>query len=102
MVRPYVEPWAEPSWWMYTVMLAPELAGRRDAVMAAMDAAGVETRPVFFPMHVLPPYAQDAAPFPHATDCAARGINLPTHEKLTREDVARVVRSLREAIDAAS
>ena len=98
VVRPHVEPWAEPSWWMYTVMLAPALtaarAGARDAVMAAMDAAGVETRPVFHPMHALPPYARDGAPFPHATDCAGRGINLPTHEKLTREDVGRVCAAL--------
>ena len=61
VVRPYVEPWADPSWWMYTVMLAPGLAARRDAVMAAMDRTGVETRPVFYPMHVLPPYARNAA-----------------------------------------
>ncbi len=100
VVRPHVEPWADPSWWMYTVMLAPALARRRDAVMAAMDAAGVETRPVFHPMHVLPPYAQDAGLFPHAADCAARGINLPTHEKLTRDDVAQVCTTLRDALDA--
>ncbi len=99
MVLPHVEAWAEPSWWMYTVMLAPGLGDRRDAVMAAMDAAGVETRPVFHPMHALPPYARDAAPFPHATDCAARGMNLPTHEKLTRADVDRVVQALTAAID---
>ena len=99
VVRPHVEPWAEPSWWMYTVMLAPGLGDRRDAVMAAMDRAGVETRPVFYPMHVLPPYAREAAPYPHATDCAARGINLPTHERLTREDVARVVQALQAALD---
>ena len=99
VVRPHVEPWSDPSWWMYTVMLAPGAGGDRDAVMASMDAAGVETRPVFYPMHVLPPYARDGAPYPHAADCAARGINLPTHEKLTRADVSRVCATLSEALD---
>ncbi len=100
IVRPHVEPWAEHSYWMYTVMLAPGLGDARDAVMAAMDADGVETRPVFYPMHVLPPYLRDAAPFFHAADCGRRGINLPTHEKLTRADVARVAATLRRALDA--
>ena len=99
VVRPLVETWADPSWWMYTVMLAPGLGGARDAVMASMDAAGVETRPVFYPMHVMPPYERDGGPYPHATDCAARGVNLPTHEKLTRADVTRVAASLGAALD---
>ena len=100
VVRPWVADWAEPSWWMYTVMLSPGASpGARDAVMASMDAAGVETRPVFYPMHAMPPYERGGAAYPHATDCAARGVNLPTHEKLTRADVARVCATLSEALD---
>ena len=99
VVRPATAPWAEHSFWMYTLLLAPGLGSVRDGVMARMEAAGVETRPVFYPMHVLPPYAQDPSPFPQASDCGARGINLPTHERLSRGDVRRVADSLSRALD---
>jgi perosamine synthetase len=66
--------------------------------MARLDAANIETRPVFYPMHVLPPYRQDSARFPNATSCAARGINLPTHALLSEDDVDRVCQELAVAL----
>lgn len=98
IIRPHVEPWAEHSYWMYSIMLDPAVTVSRDEVMARMNGAGIETRPVFHPMHVLPPYAQSAAPFPNAASCAARGISLPTHEMLSRDDVTRVCAALADAI----
>lgn len=95
VVQPVQEEWAHHAYWIYNVLLAPgATAGQRDAVMAAMDADGIETRPVFYPMHVMPVYTADSALFPVATDLAQRGINLPTHGLLTEEDVARVCERL--------
>jgi perosamine synthetase len=62
-----------------------------------MDKAGVETRPVFYPMHVMPPYLE-ATSYPVADLWAQRGINLPTHQDLTREDIARVASALTQAL----
>ena len=45
--------------WMQTVMLRYGGEAERDAVMRELDAAGIETRPVFYPMHLLPPYRED-------------------------------------------
>lgn len=97
LVLPEEAPWAKQVFWMYNVFLAQGGERERDAVMAALDKLDIETRPVFYPMHVLPPYLEDAA-YPVADLWAARGINLPTHQSMTREDVQRVASALRGAL----
>ncbi|WP_242900152.1 DegT/DnrJ/EryC1/StrS family aminotransferase [Stenotrophomonas maltophilia] len=100
--RPAVAEYAHHVYWMYTVLLTGLSEQQRDEVMRLMDADGIETRPVFYPMHVLPPYLEDGAAYPVANDQAARGINLPTHAGLTVEDVERVVEALVSAIGRVS
>ena len=82
---------------MYNIFLRDGDAMRRDAVMRKLDEVGIETRPVFYPMHVLPPYQEDTA-YPVADLWAQRGINLPTHQALTKADVERVAESLKQAL----
>lgn len=95
LILPTTEPWAEHVFWMYTVQLGEGVTKPRDQVMAEMDALGVETRPLFYPMHVLPPYQHlKVGEYPGADLCAARGINLPTHGLLTEADIARVTDAL--------
>lgn len=96
---PHTESWAEHVYWMYTIQLVDPSRAHRDAVMAAMDAEGVETRPVFHPLHTLPPYAPIAdGDYPNAVSCAARGINLPTHGRLSEADLDRVAAALARAL----
>ena len=85
--------------WMFTVVLRDSDAARRDEIRAVLAADGIETRPGFTPVHRLPMHA-DARPFPVADwvgDCA---ISLPTHSRLTDEDVdfvsARLIDALSE------
>jgi len=74
----------------------------RDEFMARLDADGIETRPVFYPMHVLPPYLDPAARFPVADRLAAQGVNLPTHGMLTEDDVDYIVSRIRASLQQAS
>jgi len=100
LFRPSVEPWAEHVFWMYTIILSDNVRPSRDDVMKAMDVAGIETRPVFYPMHVMPPYFDSSSEkFPNANFCSARGINLPTHGLLTEPDLDRIVCSLKSALE---
>jgi perosamine synthetase len=96
LMLPQEADWARSVCWMYTVYLREGGQERRDSVMAALDAAGIETRPVFYPMHTLPPYLESRS-YPVADLWAARGLNLPTHQELSREDVKRVATGLRKA-----
>lgn len=93
LVLPTCEPWARQVFWMYTVFLRDGGEKERDAVMRQLDAQGIETRPVFYPMHVLPPYLQDST-FPTADLWAQRGINLPTYQGLAEAQVERIAKAL--------
>lgn len=87
---PYAAPWAEHSYWMFTLLLRPELGVSRDVWMADLAKSGIETRPVFYPAHWMPAYQSFGGSFPVADHCSALGVNLPTHGKLSQEDVAYV------------
>ena len=86
--------WARPANWMFTVLLHEKF--ERDAVAKEMHKAGIETRPVFPPMHLLPPYAHLApeGSLPIGEDLSRRGLNLPTGAHLSRPDVERVCDTL--------
>lgn len=88
--------WAKHVYWMFTIMLDETLQVDRDAVMLRLKDLGIETRPVFYPMHVMPPYchASSTAHFPVAERLAARGFNVPTWAGLTRDDVDYVCEGL--------
>jgi perosamine synthetase len=95
ILLPTTEAWADHVYWMYTIILRESLMIDRDHVMRDLDKAGIETRPVFWPMHVLPPYRDmTGEPFPRAEFCSSRGISLPTHGQLTENDMDRVADAL--------
>lgn len=95
--------WAEPAYWMVSVMLTDEDVDR-DRVIATLWQQGIETRPVFYPLHTLPPYAPYREPGPEslavAERIAGRGISLPTWAGLAREDVRFVCDELLKALEA--
>jgi perosamine synthetase len=97
LVLPLEQPWARQVYWMYTVFLRDGGEERRDGVMSQLEEMGIETRPVFYPMHCLPPYRESAA-YPVADRWAQCGINLPTHQGMTRADVQRVADGLRDLL----
>lgn len=97
LVLPRQHDWAKQVYWMYNIFLRDGDEHRRDAVMRQLDEAGIETRPVFYPMHILPPYKEDTT-YPVADEWAQRGINLPTHQDLTQVDVRRIAKSLLAAL----
>ncbi len=89
--------WAKHSYWMYVITLKDSVRKSRDEVMAALDRENIETRPVFYPMHDMPPYKEDRA-YPVADRLSARGINLPTHGRMTERDIDRIVAALARAV----
>ncbi len=95
---PHAAEWADHSYWMYTILRRPDVQVDRDEWMAELAQAGIETRPVFYPIHWMPPYRRFTGHFPVADDCSARGINLPTHGKLTESEVDYVCEQVVSAV----
>jgi perosamine synthetase len=94
---PCEEEWARHAFWMYTVRVRPEVCIGRDELMEALYRDGIETRPVFYPMHLMPVYEEPGACYPVAEDLARRGFSLPTHGLLTEEDVVYIAESIARA-----
>jgi perosamine synthetase len=88
--------WARSAHWMVCGTVNRPDVGR-DGVMAALGDRGIETRPLFPPLHTQPIYA-DGSTFAVAEDLAARGVSLPTFATLTRADVDRVANELRAVL----
>lgn len=79
------------TYWMYSI-LVPE--GVRDIIMQKLAQVGIETRPVFYPIHTMPMYAARYARYKVAEEISRRGINLPSWPDLTTEQVTYIVHSL--------
>jgi perosamine synthetase len=96
--------WARHAYWMFTVVLGHGSPVGRDALMARLAERGVETRPVFYPVHLLPPYREAARgeEFLVAESLARRGLSLPTWAGLSFDDLGYVCESLRECLDEAA
>jgi perosamine synthetase len=85
--------WAENVYWMYTVLIEDEFGLDRDAMMVRLKEQGIETRPMFYPIHTLPMYNRGQR-FSVAEELGRKGINLPSGAALTSEQVNRVCDAL--------
>lgn len=92
------EPGARSVCWLFSLVLDGAAADLRDRVMARMREQGVDSRPFFYPCHILPPYAGSPADCPNAEWLGARGLSLPTWVGMTREQVSRVCQTLLGAL----
>ena len=94
---PNEAPDVKHAFWMFNIFLRHGGEKERDAIMAELAAAGIETRPVFYPLHWMPPYRETTL-FPVADLWAGRGINLPTYSALSDDDLTYICRTLGKAL----
>lgn len=81
------------SYWMVSI-LVPQVE-YRDRVREHLANAGIETRPVFYPVHTMPMYSQRYQLHRVAEDIGWRGINLPSYPDLTDDQVKYICQTLR-------
>ena len=92
-------PWAFSNFWMYSVLVEEHRYGlNRRTLMHHLEAARIQTRPLWQPLHLSP--AHRGAP---ATDCAVaerlhrQALSLPCSVGLQRSDQERVIDAVRSA-----
>ncbi len=73
------------TYWMCSILV--DKAENRDLLRDKLKEAGIETRPLFYPVHMMPMYAEKFRLHPIAEDISLRGINLPSYPQLTKEQV---------------
>jgi perosamine synthetase len=94
-------PWARNVYWMYTILVDEEFLGiTRDDLMKKLETYGVDTRSTFLPIHLQPPYKGIYAneKYPIAELLGKRGINLPSGNLITKEDIEYVVSAIKDVI----
>lgn len=78
--------WASNVYWMYSVIVGDEFGLSRDVLREKLRAAGIDTRPFFYPVHALPMYNTGQS-LPVAEALGARGLNLPSGATLTTKQI---------------
>jgi len=84
--------WAKNVYWMYSILVNDEFGLSRNNLMKKLMLDGIETRTFFYPIHVQPIYYHIAIgkKFPVADNLSQKGINLPSGNTLTSEEIQYV------------
>ncbi len=96
---PVEKKWARNVYWMYSIVLEDTFGISRDTLMAKLAQHGIETRPMFIPMHRQPAFLDQglfkSECYPIADDLSQKGVNLPSGSGLGPE-VDIVCRAIQE------
>jgi perosamine synthetase len=98
LTLPTEAPGVSNIFWLYSILLNdPPL---RDPFMAELAKQGIETRPLFYPVHVFPMYrhCRTDGGCAVAADLSSRGLNLPTSSYLAEMDIDVITAEVRRAL----
>lgn len=92
--------WATIAPWFYSITIDSKKYGMsRDNLMNLLEKKGVETRPFFIPIHSLPPYKKEYKSvdkdLPVTNKLSKIGMNLPTHNNLTANDIEYICKLIK-------
>ncbi|MAL59290.1 MAG: perosamine synthetase [Flavobacteriaceae bacterium] len=81
------------SYWMFTILLPKDF--NREKFKAFLLKKGIETRPMFYPVHTMPIYSKKFETHSVSEQLARRGINLPSYPDLNEVDIDYIVETLK-------
>lgn len=90
-------------YWLFSFILNPDHSTLgRDDLMKHLQANGIETRPLFFPLHTMPPYRSYSGnqDFPNTQWISANGISLPSALTLKENEIKYVCNQLRSIVSS--
>jgi perosamine synthetase len=82
------------SFWMVSILFKD--SGEREKVREHLKLNGIETRPTFHPVHLMPMYFKKGLALPVAEELGNRGINLPSYPDLNETDVDFICNKIKE------
>ncbi|MEW6095640.1 MAG: DegT/DnrJ/EryC1/StrS aminotransferase family protein [bacterium] len=89
---------SESVCWMYSVLIDEKSCKiSRDELICKLKEVKIDTRPFFYPIHIMPPYKSNEK-FPVAESISKQGISLPSSVNLTPKDIERIVMSIKKCI----
>lgn len=91
-------PGMKHSYWMCTILLND--AGVKQGLRDYLKAAGIETRPTFYPAHTMPHCKTDDV-LPVAATISAKGMNLPSFPALQKPQVDFICGQIKHFVQTA-
>ncbi|MBI3506514.1 MAG: DegT/DnrJ/EryC1/StrS family aminotransferase [Proteobacteria bacterium] len=100
---PHILPGFANSYWVFSLIADCAALGiTRDQLMARLAAAGVDSRPLFYCMHEMPPYKGFAGnrEFPVANRLSQNGLSLPSSTSITPAELEYVAATVERVVAA--
>lgn len=94
---PPKEKWAKNTYWMYSILINSDSPVSRDLLIAKLKEKGVETRPFFIPVHLMPPYATKIS-YPVAEKLSKQGLNIPSYAMLNDKDIKNITEEINKIL----
>ena len=93
-------PQTDATYWLYTVLLEKGTTiATRQGIIRQLRAAGIEARPLWHPLHGLPPYQKcQRVAIEHSPKLYARAVSLPSSVGLDEETIAHCIAIVRRII----
>lgn len=95
-----VEPPMESVFWLYSVLFKDNF--QRKKIMNEFERSGIESRPFFYPAHIMPPYRDltfNLYDLNVSMDISQRGLNLPSYPSLSEENVLFISNIINSALN---
>lgn len=89
--------------WMFTLRLKGFTTEQRDRVMLMLKESGIDSRPVFYPISMMPFYNEPQfrkQPTPNTHLISSEGISLPTFVGLTNNDILYIISELKKCVES--
>ncbi len=83
------------TYWMCSILVKE--SKYRDVLRKILAEKGIETRPLFYPIHTMPMYLENKH-YKVAENLASRGMNIPSYPDLTDEMVQQVIQAIKEGV----
>ncbi|WP_425639535.1 aminotransferase class I/II-fold pyridoxal phosphate-dependent enzyme [Algoriphagus yeomjeoni] len=89
------------SYWLYTFLIRDNAPFDRDEFMDYMTNKSIETRPIFYPLHEMPPYQAygDSKELMVSESISRRGVSLPSSVNLMEGELEYICRTISEFLD---
>ena len=100
LTLPIEKPWAKNVYWVYGIVVNEDFRLTRSELMRELAQRYIESRPFFVPMHKQRVFKSMGLfrneKYPVSEYLGSHGMYLPSGSTLTREDIHRIGKSIRE------
>jgi len=81
--------YAKNIYWIYTILIEKPYGIGRNYLSKILKSHGVDSRPMFYPIHTMPPYKKTFN-LPISEELSKKGLSLPTFYLLSEKEIKKI------------